>query len=62
MKNKPTKQHYVPQRYLRAFATADSINDKEPLTWIFPKDERKGRLDKIKNVLFAKDLYTLILS
>lgn len=59
MKNKPTKQHYVPQCYLRAFATADSIADKEPLIWIFPKNERKGRLDKIKNVLFTKDLYTL---
>ncbi|MBM3208928.1 DUF4238 domain-containing protein [Candidatus Shapirobacteria bacterium] len=59
MKNKPTKQHYVPQCYLRAFATKESINNKEPLIWIFPKAERKGRLDKIKNVLFAKDLYTL---
>ncbi|QQS44450.1 DUF4238 domain-containing protein [Candidatus Roizmanbacteria bacterium] len=59
MKNKPTKQHYVPQCYLKTFATAESINDKEPLIWIFPKNERKGRLDKVKNVLFAKDLYTL---
>src|SRR5258708_10910733 len=59
MENKPTNQHYVPQCYLRAFATADSINDKKPLIWIFPKNKRKGRLDKIKNVLFAKDLYTL---
>ena len=59
MKNKPTKQHYVPQCYLRAFAEPGTINDREPLIWIFPKSERKGRLDKIKNVLFAKDLYTL---
>lgn len=58
-KNKPTKQHYVPQCYLRAFATPDSINDKEPLIWIFPRRERKGKLDKVKNVLFAKDLYTI---
>lgn len=55
----PKKQHYVPQCYLRAFATPNTINDKEPLIWIFPKTERKGRLDKIKNVLFAKDLYTI---
>lgn len=59
MRNKPTRQHYVPQCYLRTFATPDTINHKEPLIWIFPKNERKGRLDKIKNVLFAKDLYTL---
>lgn len=59
MINKPTKQHYVPQCYLKAFATPDTVNDKEPLIWIFPKDKRKGRLDKIKNVLFAKDLYTI---
>ena len=59
MKNKPTKQHYVPQCYLKEFATPDSTNDKEPLIYIFPKDKRVGRLDKIKNVLFAKDLYTL---
>lgn len=59
MKNKPTKQHYVPQCYLREFATPDSTKDKEPLIYIFPKDKRVGRLDKIKNVLFAKDLYTL---
>ena len=59
MKNKPTNQHYVPQCYLRAFATPDTINDKEPLIWIFPKNEHRGRLDKIKNVLFAKDLYTI---
>jgi hypothetical protein len=59
MKNKPTKQHYVPQCYLKEFATSDSINDKEPLIYIYPKDKRIGRLDKIKNVLFAKDLYTL---
>ena len=59
MINKPKRQHYVPQCYLKEFATPDSISKKEPLIWIFPKDKRKGRLDKIKNVLFAKDLYTI---
>jgi len=59
MKNKPTKQHYVPQCYLREFATPDTINHKEPLIWIFPKNKRDGRIDKVKNVLFSKDLYTL---
>lgn len=57
--NPPVRQHYVPQCYLRAFATPDSINDKEPLIWIFQKNQRIGRLDKIKNVLFVKNLYTL---
>jgi len=59
MINQPKRQHYVPRCYLKEFATPDSINNKEPLIWIFPKDKRKGRIDKIKNVLFAKDLYTI---
>lgn len=57
--DKPKRQHYVPQCYLKEFATPDSINDKEPLIWIFSKNKRVGRIDKIKNVLFAKDLYTI---
>ena len=59
MNNKPTRQHYVPQCYLKEFATPDSIDNKEPLIWIFERNSRNGRLDKIKNVLFAKDLYTI---
>jgi len=59
MKNKPQRQHYVPQCYLREFATKELSRDKKPMIWIFPKDKRKGRWDKIDNVLFAKDLYTI---
>ena len=59
MNNKPTRQHYVPHCYLKEFATPDSIDNKEPLIWIFERNSRNGRLDKIKNVLFAKDLYTI---
>lgn len=58
-KNEPTKQHYVPQCYLKPFAAPSTINDKEPFIWIFPRNVRSGRIDKIKNVLFVNDLYTL---
>ncbi len=59
MKNKPKNQHYVPQCYLREFATKELSRDKKPMIWIFEKNSRKGRIDKIENVLFAKDLYTI---
>jgi hypothetical protein len=58
-KNKPTKQHYVPQCYLREFADPNTPADKEPFVWIFDKNGKNRRHDKIKNVLASNDLYTI---
>jgi hypothetical protein len=56
---KPTKQHYVPQCYLREFADPTTLPNKEPFIWIFNKDGKNKRKDKIRNVLASNDLYTL---
>lgn len=58
-KNQPTKQHYVPQCYLREFADSSTPSNKEPFIWIFNKKGNNKRRDKIKNVLTSNDLYTL---
>ncbi len=59
-KNKPTKQHYVPQCYLREFADPRATHrGGEPFVWIFDKNGKNKRHDKIKNVLASNDLYTL---
>jgi len=55
----PTKQHYVPQCYLREFADPNTPKDKEPFIWIFDRNGKNRRKDKIKNVLASNDLYTL---
>jgi hypothetical protein len=58
-KNKPTKQHYVPQCYLREFADLTTPGGKEPFVWIFNRDGKNRRRDKVKNVLASNDLYTI---
>lgn len=58
-KNKPTKQHYVPQCYLREWADPTVPADQEPFVWIFDKDGKRVRKDKVKNVLASNDLYTI---
>ncbi|MCE9643073.1 MAG: DUF4238 domain-containing protein [Candidatus Andersenbacteria bacterium] len=58
-KNKPTKQHYVPQCYLREFADPTIPPNKEPSIWIFSKKGKNQRREKIKNTLASNDLYTL---
>jgi len=55
----PTKQHYVPQCYLREFADPNMLSGGEPFIWIFDRDGKNRRKDKIKNVLASNDLYTL---
>ena len=56
---KPTKQHYVPQCYLREFADPLSFLSKDYFVWIIDKNGRKKRRDKVKNVLFSNDIYTI---
>src|SRR5262249_24247660 len=58
-KNKPTKQHYVPQCYLREFADPTAPANKEPGVWIFDRNGKNRRRDKVKNVLASNDLYTI---
>jgi len=58
-KNKPTKQHYVPQCYLREFVDKKTASKKDPIVWVFDKDGKNRRKDKVKNVLASNDLYTL---
>lgn len=58
-KNKPTKQHYVPQCYLREFADPHTSPGEEPSIWVFDRDGKDKRKDKIRNVLASNDLYTL---
>lgn len=57
-RNKPTKQHYVPQCYLREWADPNS-NNGEPVIWIFDRGGNHKRKDKVGNVLVSNDLYTL---
>lgn len=57
--NRPTKQHYVPQCYLREFADPLSFFSKDYFVWIIDKNGKKKRRDKVKNVLFSNDLYTI---
>ena len=58
-RNKPTKQHYVPQCYLREWADPTISTSQEPFGWIFDKDGKRKRKDNVKNVLASNDLYTL---
>jgi hypothetical protein len=58
-RNKPTRQHYVPQCYLREWADLRGPTSAEPFVWIFEKNGKNKRRDKVKNVLVSSDLYTL---
>lgn len=58
-KNKPTKQHYVPQCYLREFVDPNTPSEQEPYVWIFDKGKRKGRKKAPSNLFTETDLYTL---
>lgn len=53
-------QHWVPQFYLRYFATPDSRGTKAPKVWIFSKHDEDGgeRLTHVRNVCGKRYLYT----
>jgi hypothetical protein len=59
MVNKPKRQHYVPQCYLREWADPRTPANKEPCVWIFDKDGENRRKDKVRNILAVNDLYTV---
>lgn len=53
-------QHWVPQFYLRHFATPDSRATSAPQVWIFSKNEEDGheQLTHVRNVCGKRYLYT----
>jgi hypothetical protein len=57
---KPVNQHWVPQFYLKYFATLESHQAKNPQTWIFSKDEKDGdpKLTNIRNICAKRFLYS----
>lgn len=54
----PRKQHTVPRCYLREFRDPSSTAEN-PFIWIFEKDGKKSRRDKVKNVLVVNHAYTI---
>jgi hypothetical protein len=53
-------QHWVPQFYLRYFATPESRDSKVPQVWIFSKDPEDGdeELTNVRNVCGKRYLYS----
>lgn len=53
-------QHWVPQFYLRYFATPESRGTKAPKVWIFSKHDEDGheQLTHVRNVCGKRYLYT----
>ncbi len=58
-KNKPTKQHYVPECYLRGWVDPKTPAGQEPYVWIFNRGEKVGRKKAPSNIFTETDLYTL---
>lgn len=58
--NLPKHQHWVPQFYLRHFATPETRRNKDAQVWIFSKNESDGdeTLTNVRNVCGQKYLYT----
>lgn len=53
-------QHWVPQFYLRYFATPESRDSKTPQVWIFSKNPEDGdeKLTSVRNVCGKRYLYS----
>jgi hypothetical protein len=53
-------QHWVPQFYLRYFATADTRHSDAPKVWIFSKNAEDGdeKLTSVRNVCGQRYLYS----
>jgi len=58
-KNKPTKQHYVPECYLRGWVDPKTPAGQEPYVWIFNRGEKVGRKKAPSNIFTETDLYTI---
>jgi hypothetical protein len=59
-RSRSKNQHWVPQFYLRYFATPDSRGTKTPQVWIFSKHDEDGheQLTRVRNVCGKRYLYT----
>lgn len=59
-RNRSKHQHWVPQFYLRYFATPESRASASPQVWIFSKDSADGNetLTSIRNVCGKRYLYS----
>ena len=60
VENKPKKQHWVPQSYLRYFKDPATTLEK-PFVWLFKKDKafRFPNLVPTKTIFYEEHLYTL---
>lgn len=58
--NRPIHQHWVPQFYLRCFATPESRDTEQSQAWIFSKDTADGdeTLTSIRNICGKRYLYS----
>lgn len=60
--SKPINQHWVPQFYLKHFATPETITTKSPKVWILSKDKQDDdpSLPNIRNMCAKRYLYSPI--
>jgi len=58
--NRPVNQHWVPQFYLKYFATVETKETKNSQVWIFSKNKDDGDpvLTNVKNVCGKRYLYS----
>ncbi len=58
--NRPKHQHWVPQFYLRYFATPETQGTQRPQVWIFSKNDADGdeKLTSVRNVCGRRYLYS----
>jgi hypothetical protein len=58
--SRSVNQHWVPQFYLREFATPATRRSKQPKVWIFSKNENDGneRMTNIRNICAKRYLYS----
>lgn len=58
--NNPVRQHWVPQFYLRYFATPETQDRKYPQVWIFSKDKEDSepKLTSIRKICASSNLYS----
>lgn len=57
---RPVNQHWIPQFYLRGFATSESLRSRRPKVWIFSKHHGGGdpALTNVRNVCAWRYLYS----
>jgi len=55
--NQPKRHHWVPQFYLRWFATPESANGSNPQVYIFHRDNGEPQLASTRNIAVKNYLY-----